>query len=117
MLQRIGDSHCVMEHAGLFRVIGLVHLIVCSHVGLLKIVAFEIYQTEYYNFEIWDLAMVAVEMAPGRSGSSGESCVRCVDVLFSGAKDGLCGVSHTKLIGKVIICVRFIYKGVSQYWE
>ena len=66
---------------------------------------------------IWDLAMVAVEMAPGRSGSSGESCVRCVDVLFSGAKDGLCGVSHTKLIGKVINCVRFIYKGVSQYWE
>ena len=64
---------------------------------------------------IWDLAMVAVEMAPGRSGSSGESYVRCVDVLFSGAKDGLCGVSHTKLIGKVINCVRFIYKGVSQY--
>ena len=46
MLQRIVDSHCVMEHAGLFRVIGLVHLMVCSHVGLLKIVAFEIYQTE-----------------------------------------------------------------------
>ena len=35
-----------MEHAGLFRVIVLVHLMVCSHVGLLKIVAFEIYQTE-----------------------------------------------------------------------
>ena len=35
-----------MEHAGLFRVIVLVHLMVCSHVGLLKIVTFEIYQTE-----------------------------------------------------------------------
>ena len=61
--------------------------------------------------------MVAVEMALGRSGSSGESCVRCVDVLFNGAKDGLCGVSHTKLRDKIINCVRFIYKGVSQYWE
>ncbi len=56
-------------------------------------------------------------MAPGRSGSSGESSVRCVDVLFSGAKDGLCGVSNKKLRGKVINCVRFIYKGVSQYLE
>ena len=56
-------------------------------------------------------------MALGRSRSSDDSCVRCVDVLFSGAKDGLCGVSHTKLRGKVINCVRFIYKGVSQYWE
>ena len=56
-------------------------------------------------------------MAPGRSGSSGENCVRCVDVLFSGAKEGLCRVSHMKLRGKVINCVRFIYKGVSQYWE
>ena len=53
--------------------------------------------------------MVAVEMASGRSGSSGESFVRCVDVLFSGAKDGLCGVSHTKLRGKFINCVLFIY--------
>ena len=35
-----------MEHAGLLRVIILVHLMVCSYVGLLKIVAFEIYQTE-----------------------------------------------------------------------
>ena len=35
-----------MEHAGLFRVIVLVHLMVCSIVGLLKIVRFEIYQTE-----------------------------------------------------------------------
>ena len=35
-----------MEHAGLFRVIVLVYLMVCSHVGLLKIVAFEIYQAE-----------------------------------------------------------------------
>ena len=35
-----------MEHAGLFRVILLVHLMVCSYIGLLKIVAFEIYQTE-----------------------------------------------------------------------
>ena len=52
MLQRIVDSHCVMEHAGSFRVITLVHLTVCSHVGLLKIVAFKIYQTEYYNFEV-----------------------------------------------------------------
>ena len=56
-------------------------------------------------------------MAPGRSGSSGENCVRCVDVLFSGAKDELCEVIHTKLRGKVINCVRFIYKGVSQYLE
>ena len=46
MVSWIVDSHCVMEHAGLFRVIVLVHLLVCSHVGLLKIVAFEIYQTE-----------------------------------------------------------------------
>ena len=46
MLQRIGDSHCVMEHAGWFRVIALVHLMVCSHVGLLKIVVFKIYQIE-----------------------------------------------------------------------
>ena len=35
-----------MEHAGLFRVIVLVHLMVCSHVVLLKIIVFEIYQTE-----------------------------------------------------------------------
>ena len=56
-------------------------------------------------------------MASGRSGSSGESCVRCVDVLFSGAKDGLYGVSLTKLRGKFISCVWFIYKRVSQYWE
>ena len=35
-----------MEHAELFRVIVLVYLMVCSHVGLLKIVAFEICQTE-----------------------------------------------------------------------
>ena len=35
-----------MEHIGLFRDIVLVYLMVCSHVGLLKIVAFEIYQTE-----------------------------------------------------------------------
>ena len=35
-----------MEHTGLFRVIVLVHLTVCTHIGLLKIVAFEIYQTE-----------------------------------------------------------------------
>ena len=35
-----------MEHAGLFRVIVLVYLMVCSHVGLLKIVAFEICQTK-----------------------------------------------------------------------
>ena len=35
-----------MEHAGLFRVIVLVYLMVCSHIGVLKIVAFEIYQTE-----------------------------------------------------------------------
>ena len=61
--------------------------------------------------------MVAVEMASGRSRSSDDSCVRCVDVLFSRAKDGLCGVSHTKLRGKVINCVPFIYKGVSQYLE
>ena len=61
--------------------------------------------------------MVVVEMASGRSGSSGESCVRCVDVLFSGAKDGLYGVCLTKLRGKFIDCVWFIYKGVSQYWE
>ena len=56
-------------------------------------------------------------MASGRSRSSGESCVRCVDVLFSGAKDGLDGVSLTKLRGKFISCVWFIYKRVSQYWE
>ena len=35
-----------MEHAGLFRVIVLVYLMVCSHVGLLKNVAFEICQTK-----------------------------------------------------------------------
>ena len=35
-----------MEHAGLLRIIALVHLMVCSHVRLLNIVAFEIYQTE-----------------------------------------------------------------------
>ena len=52
MVSWIVDSHCVMEHAGLFRIITLVHLMVCSHVGLLKIVVFEIYQTEYYNFEV-----------------------------------------------------------------
>ena len=42
----IVDRHCVMEHAGLFRVIVLVYLMVCSHVGLLKNVAFEICQTK-----------------------------------------------------------------------
>ena len=97
MLQRIVDSHCVMEHAGLFRVIGLVHLMVCSHVGLLKIVAFEIYQTESVTILSWDVAMVAIKMASGRSRLSGGSCLRCVDVLFNGAKDGLYGVSLTKL--------------------
>ena len=61
--------------------------------------------------------MVAIEMASGRSRLSGGSCVRCVDVLFSGAKDGLDGVSLTKLRGKFINYVWFIYKGVSQYWE
>ena len=61
--------------------------------------------------------MVAMEMASGRSRLSGGSCVRCVDVLFSGAKDGLYGVSLTKLRGKFISCVWFIYKRVSQYWE
>ena len=35
-----------MEHAELFRVILLVYLMVCSHVGLLKNVAFEICQTK-----------------------------------------------------------------------
>ena len=35
-----------MEHDGLFRVIVLVYLMVCSHVRLLKIVAFEICQME-----------------------------------------------------------------------
>ena len=35
-----------MEHTGLFRFIVLVYLLVCSHVGLLKIVAFEICHTE-----------------------------------------------------------------------
>ena len=35
-----------MEHAGLLRVIVLVYLMVCSHVGLFKIVAFEIFQME-----------------------------------------------------------------------
>ena len=35
-----------MEQAGLFRVIVLVYLMVCSHVGLLKNVAFEICQTK-----------------------------------------------------------------------
>ena len=52
MVSWIVDSHCVMEHAGLFRIIMLVHLMVCSHVGLLKIVAVKIYRTEYYNFEV-----------------------------------------------------------------
>ena len=46
MFIMIVDSNCVMEHAGLFRVVVLVHLMVCSHIGLLKIIAFEIYQTE-----------------------------------------------------------------------
>ena len=40
----IVDRHCIMEHAGLFRVIALVYLMVCSHVGLLKNVAFQICQ-------------------------------------------------------------------------
>ena len=53
----------------------------------------------------------------GRSRLSGGSCVRCVDVLFSGAKDGSYGVSLTKLRGKFINCVWFVYKGVSQYWK
>ncbi len=35
-----------MEHAGLFRVIVLVYLMVCSHVGWLKNIAFEICQTK-----------------------------------------------------------------------
>ena len=35
-----------MEHAGLFRIIVLVYLMVCSHVGLLKNIAFEIDQTK-----------------------------------------------------------------------
>ena len=35
-----------MEHTGLFRIIVLVYLMDCSHVGLFKIIAFEICQTE-----------------------------------------------------------------------
>ena len=35
-----------MEHTGLFRIIVLVYLMVCSHVGLFKIIVFEICQTE-----------------------------------------------------------------------
>ena len=97
MLQRIGDSHCVMEHAGWFRVIALVHLMVCSHVGLLKIVVFKIYQIE---------SVTILKLGRGHGGDgdgigkvkiNGGSCVRSVDVLFSGAKDGLYGVSLTKL--------------------
>ena len=35
-----------MEHIGLLKIIVLEHLMVCSHVGLLKNVAFEICQTK-----------------------------------------------------------------------
>ena len=48
-----------MKHAGLFRVIVLVHLMVCSHVGLLKIATFEIYQTE---------SVTILKLRPGHGG-------------------------------------------------
>ena len=67
-----------MEHAGLFRDIVLVHLMVCSHVGLLKIVAFGIYQTESITMLKSGTATVVMEMALGRSGLSCGNSMRSV---------------------------------------
>ena len=50
-----------MEHAGLFRVIVLVYLMVCSHVGLLKNIAFQIFQTK-------SITMLKLEHGHGCNG-------------------------------------------------
>ena len=78
-----------MEHAGLFRVIVMVYLMVCSHVGLLKSVAFEICQTK---------SITMLKLVRGHSGDGDgigkikiklRKLCECADVLFSGVKDGL----------------------------
>ena len=86
-----------MEHAGLFRVIVLVYLMVCSIVGLLKIVAYEICQTE---------SITMLKLGHGHGGDGDgigkikiklrELCEVC-RCLFSGVKDELYRVNLTKL--------------------